>query len=206
MSEQNGYQAKRTRGQDQEEELRDYRPVHAFNASYSNVDATQKYAVVSVIGPDVPQRPLGEDGKPIDCHGIVVWGCCDSAEGPIADDLKSKAHKACGGQLEVYLIKACAMVPLKFSHDHFTSKNTRWAEDRVNELMKGATKQNELASTLFEDRKKHLQSGTANSEMVWEEVQRLENDLQKMEEEKKTTLENLKAYRSHYHQLKDMGQ
>lgn len=187
------------------EELEEFSKIHVMGATYDNIDSSQQYALVSVVGPDVNQHPLGENGVPIDYHGLVVWCTVSQDSGPEFERLRAKASKASGQQLDVYTIKTGAMAPLKFKQEDFKVENTSWADERVHALMQGVNKGNEKASQMFEERRQNLKAGTTTSAMVKEEMDRLQHDLDKMEEDKAIAQTALKTYHDRYMTLQRQG-
>lgn len=187
------------------EELEEFSKIHVMGANYDNVDGSQIYALVSIVGPDVPQCPLNANNRPIDFHGLVVWACVTQDSGPEFERLKARASKASGGQLDVYVLKTCAMAPLKFKQDDFKVQNTSWADERVHELMQGVRRGNENAAQLFEERKQQLQAGNTTSAMVKEELDRLERDLEKMDADREMTRQNIAMYQDKYARLTQSG-
>lgn len=147
-----------------------------------------------MVGPDVIQKARNENGDIHPVHGLVVWATLASDSGPEADKVKAAASHACGGLLDVYIVKTCAMLPLKFSLEDFSLANSSWADSQVDELMSGLRRSKELTQKFFDERREHLQNNSTNEAMVGEELQRLQSDLEKLNEEKVELQNNIAVY------------
>lgn len=172
--------------------------AHYFNEKFKKVDSDQNFALVSVVGPDVIQQAKKPDGSSHPFHGLVVWGTLANETGPEVDKMKKKAHQASNGLLDVYLIKACAMLPLKFSKDDFKLEDTTWADERVSALMDGIKHNKAMAQQFFDERKEFLKKGEQSKEMVGEELDHLRSDLKKMDEDREKVKENIELYEAKY--------
>lgn len=176
--------------------------THYFNEKFDRVDQDQSYACISIVGPDVIQKAKNVNGDIHPVHGLVVWGMVASDSGPEADKMKAAASHACRGLLDVYIVRSCAMLPLKFSLEDFTLANTSWADARVEELMSGLRRSKQMTQQFFDERKEHLQNNTSNGAMIGEELDQLRSDLKKVDEEKAELQKNIAVYEAKLHDLK----
>ncbi len=177
-----------------------------FNEKFDRVDQDQSFACISVVGPDVIQKARTENGDIHPVHGLVVWGTLASDSGPEADKMKAAASQSCRGLLDVYVVKSCAMLPLKFSQSDFTVANSTWADDRVEELMSGLRRSKQLTQKFFDERKEHLANNSSNEEMVSEELERFKSDLEKLDEEKLQLQKNIEVYEARLQALSNNKQ
>ena len=151
---------------------------------YDVVDNTQKYVLLSVVGPDVANKAYNEKNELIDYHGLVVWGCVDSLESEFYKDLMRKSAASSGHAFHVLAMPTCCMVPLKFSEDELRGVvNSSWQDERVQELMDGVRRQRANAETFFQQQKEARERGETTPELLQEQLDRLYQDKQRIKEE-----------------------
>lgn len=148
------------------------------------VDHTQKYVLLSVVGPDVANKAYNEKNELIDYHGLVVWGCVDSLDSELYKDLMRKAAASSDHAFHVLAMPTCCMVPLKFSEDELRGvANSSWQDERVQELMDGVKRQRANAEVFFQQQKEAREKGETTPELLQEQLDRLYQDKARIKEE-----------------------
>lgn len=148
------------------------------------VDHTQKYVLLSVVGPDVANKAYNEKNELIDYHGLVVWGCVDSLDSELYKDLMRKSAASSDHAFHVLAMPTCCMVPLKFSEDELRGvANSSWQDERVQELMDGVKRQRANAEVFFQQQKEAREKGETTPELLQEQLDRLYQDKARIKEE-----------------------
>lgn len=148
------------------------------------VDQTQKYVLLSVVGPDVANKAYDANNELVKYHGLVVWGCVDSLDTEFYKDLQRKAAKSSDNAFHVLAMPTCSMVPLKFSEEELRGQvSSTWQDERVQELMDGARRQRQNAEAFFQQQKAAKQNGDTTPEMLEEQLAQLQRDKEKIQAE-----------------------
>ena len=152
---------------------------------FDPVDASQKYTLISVLGPDVANKAYDANNELVKFHGLVVWGTVDSLESYKFKDMQKKAASSCNNAFDIMAIPTCQMTPLKFTHEELMGKvDTSWQDERVQELMEGARRQSIQAKAFFEQQKQARLRGETTPDMLREDLERMIKDQEKLELEK----------------------
>ena len=161
--------------------------------SFDPVDHSQKYTLISVLGPDVANKAYDENNELVKFHGLVVWGTVDSLESHKFKDMQAKAAKSCNNAFDIMAIPTCQMTPLKYTHEELLGQvDTTWQDERVQELMEGARRQSANAKLFFDQQKEARLRGETTPEMLREDLERMIKNQEKLEVEKQQLAQHIK--------------
>jgi hypothetical protein len=152
---------------------------------------TQQYSLISIVGPHAAQKCA--------VWGIKVRGCADSLDS--AKKLSEKLNKI-DPNYDIFTLETGKFAPLVVDPTQIKSE---YANEELNNLIKGYMESKEQSKTAWEVRKNEQIAEAAKQgkegakrtpELVFHTLNTLTSRIKAVDEEKKSLLENLAEYES----------